>query len=152
MYESVFTKKEKAIIDQSAAIIKSKIKTIDAFSSSELVFDYCQRWLVSNEREVFSVLLLDSQNRLIESVELFYGTTNAASVYPRELVKLVLEYNSSRVILVHNHPSGDITPSDADVQITKRIVKVLELIDVDVLDHIIIGTDGAVSLAKKNLM
>ena len=147
-----FTQQEQAIIAQSAAIIKSKIKTENMFNSPQMVADFCQHSLVTSEREVFAVLLLDSQNRLIECVELFYGTINAASVYPREVVTLVLNHNAASVIFTHNHPSGIADPSHADKLITTKLSNALNLIDVTVLDHLVVGTDSTVSFAERGLI
>jgi DNA repair protein RadC len=93
------------------------------------------------EREVFAVLFLDSQHRLIEYQELFFGTIDAAAVYPREVVKAALDHNAAAVIFSHNHPSGVSQPSQADIAITEKLKKALNLIDVRTLDHIIIGED-----------
>lgn len=92
-----------------------------------------------SEREVFAVMLLDNQHRLIEFKELFQGTIDAASVYPREVVKTALKANAAAVIFAHNHPSGDPEPSQADRRITTRLQDALALIDVRVLDHIVVG-------------
>ncbi len=102
--------------------------------------------------EVFGMLLLDSQHGVINSVELFIGTIDGASVYPREVVRAVLEANSAAVILYHNHPSGECEPSLADRQITRRLVDALALIDVRVLDHIIVGGVKTMSFAEKGLI
>ena len=94
------------------------------------------------EHEVFAILFLDSQNRLLQFRELFRGTINGASVYPREIVKECLAENAARVILMHNHPSGVAEPSFADQRITTRIEDALKLFDIEVLDHVIVaGTD-----------
>lgn len=93
------------------------------------------------EREVFGVLFLDNQHRLIQFEVLFQGTINAASVYPREVVKRALLWNSTSVMFVHNHPSGDTQASPADRRITQRLSDALALIDVQVLDHFIVGSD-----------
>jgi DNA repair protein RadC len=95
--------------------------------------------------------LLDSQHKLIDYREIFFGTINAASVYPREVVKLVLVENAAAVILSHNHPSGTLQPSQADIAITKRLRDALALVDVSVLDHVIIG-DGTYSFAEQGLL
>lgn len=97
---------------------------------------------------MFAVLLLDNQNRLIEFKELFQGTVDAASVYPREVVKVVLEVNAAAVIFAHNHPSGDSTPSQADRRITGRLKDALALVDVRVLDYIVTG-DICTSFAER---
>jgi len=107
--------------------------------------------LAIHEHEVFAVLFLDSQNRILEFKELFRGTINAASVYPREVVKEVLELNAASVILAHNHPSGVTTPSQADKLITTKLQQALNLIDVSVLDHIIIG-ESTYSFAEHDLI
>jgi DNA repair protein RadC len=102
--------------------------------------------------EVFSMLLLDSQHQLIAFRHMFRGTINSAAVYPRELVKQALEDNAAAVILAHNHPSGVAEPSQADIQITQRIKRAMELIDVRVLDHFVIGDGTAVSFAQRGLL
>lgn len=100
-------------------------------------------------REVFSGLFLDSQHRLIAYEELFYGTIDGASVYPREVVRKVMDLNAAAVIFAHNHPSGVAEPSQSDVQITKRLVDALQLVDVRVLDHMVVGDGEVVSLAER---
>ena len=104
------------------------------------------------EREVFAVMLLDNQHRLLDYQELFFGTINAGSVYPREVVKAVLGKNAAAVILAHNHPSGMAEPSDADKAITARLQEVLEVVDVQVLDHFVVGQHDAVSFAERGLI
>ncbi len=94
------------------------------------------------------MLFLDSQHRVIRFEELFRGTINAASVYPREVLKAALAYNAAAVILVHNHPSGDPEPSDADRRITERLKEVLGLMDIRVIDHVVVGCDGCRSFAE----
>lgn len=100
------------------------------------------------EHEVFAVLLLDNKHRVIGFHELFTGTIDAAAIYPREVVKLALKENAAAMILAHNHPSGDPSPSSADVAITERLKAALELVDVRVLDHIVVATEGIASLAE----
>jgi len=95
--------------------------------------------------------MLDNQHQLIEFRELFYGTIDGASVYPREVVKAVLEVNASAVIFAHNHPSGNSEPSQADKDITKRLSDALGLIDVRVLDHFVVG-ETAISFAERGLL
>ena len=109
--------------------------------------DYLAIQMCDNHREVFAVMLLDSRHRLIESLELFFGTINSASVHPREVAKVALEKNASSVIVAHNHPSGSAEPSRADIQITKKLKAALEVIDIKLLDHFIIGKGEIVSLA-----
>ncbi len=99
--------------------------------------------------EVFSVLLLDNQHRVIRFIELFFGTIDSASVYPRELMKTVLKFNAAALILAHNHPSGIAEPSQADRRITDKIIAALALIDVRVLDHFVIGDGDVISFAER---
>ncbi|MEZ8076857.1 DNA repair protein RadC, partial [Vibrio sp. FF112] len=107
--------------------------------------------LKAYEREVFAVMFLDNQHHLISFEELFFGTIDSASVYPREVVKAALKTNAAAVIFAHNHPSGDATPSQADKRITQRLKDALALVDIRVLDHIVIG-DSAVSFAERGLL
>lgn len=103
------------------------------------------------QNEVFSCLFLNSKNQLIKYQELFHGSINSASVYPREVVKLVLKYNAAAVVFAHNHPSGNNHPSQADKALTKSLKEALRLIDANVLDHIIIGED-TFSMAEHGLL
>lgn len=144
----MFTPEEKQIIDHAAAIFLDKIKSGDAFTSPEITKRYCQSRLATNEREVFLLLILDNQHRLIEGVELFHGTIDAASVYPREVAKSVLENNGAAAIFAHNHPSGSVEPSASDRRITVRLKEALELFDVRTLDHIVVGAEGTFSFAE----
>jgi DNA repair protein RadC len=139
------------VLDKAAEILKNKHLTSDVFTSSQATRDFLSFKLSKYEREVFAVMLLDSQHKLIDYQELFFGTINAASIYPREVVKAVLAENAAAVIFAHNHPSGEIEPSQADVAITKRLKEALALIDVSVLDHIVIG-ETATSLAERGLL
>jgi len=97
---------------------------------------------------VFSVLFLDTQHRVIRFDEMCRGAIDAASVYPREVLKSALAYNAAAVILVHNHPSGDPEPSDADRRITERLKEALGLMDIRVIDHVVVGSEGCVSFAE----
>ena len=110
-------------------------------NSSVICSRYLKLVMAHYEHEVFACLLLDTQHQLLRFEELFEGTLNSASVYPREVIKCVLRVNAAAVIFAHNHPSGDCQPSQADLHITQRLKKALALIDVKVLDHIIVGDD-----------
>lgn len=123
-----------------------------SFTQAEHASDYLRAQLAQNKREVFAMLLLDSQHQLIAYREMFKGTINSAAVYPRELVKQAMEDNAAAVILAHNHPSGIAEPSQADIQITQRIKQAFALIDVVVLDHFVIGHSNAVSFAQRGLL
>ncbi|MDW2312479.1 RadC family protein [Vibrio sp. 1075] len=148
----MFTPDEQHIIDQAAAIFAKKIKTCDAFTSPDLVKGFCQTRLAASEREIFLLLILDNQHRLIEAVELFQGTIDSASVYPREVVKSVLKHNGAACIVSHNHPSGVATPSSSDRRITQRIKDALALVDVRVLDHIVVSVEETYSFAEHGII
>ena len=104
------------------------------------------------QHECFAVILVNSQHEYLHYKELFHGTINAASVYPRQIVKYVIDHNAANVILAHNHPSGSPEPSQADISITQRIIAASALIDAGVLDHIIVGTGRSVSFAQRGLL
>lgn len=117
------------------------------FTNPEDVKDFVRSHLQNYPHEVFLTLFLDNRHRLIASEELFKGTIDNASVYPREVVKRAIFHNAAAVIFAHNHPSGIAEPSASDEQITSRLQQALSLLDIRVLDHIIIGTEGDASLA-----
>ena len=121
----------------------------NALTSPELVESYLQAELRDLDYEVFGVIYMDNQNRVIRYEELFRGTIDSASVYPREVVKRALSIGCKAMILVHNHPSGVAEPSAADRHITERLQKALGLVDVRVLDHIIVGDGYCESFARR---
>lgn len=121
-------------------------------NSSKLVKQYLTSQLRHREREIFSVLFLNSQHQLIAYEELFYGTLDSASIHPREIAKRSLSLNAAAVILAHNHPSGIAEPSQPDIQITRQIKDSLNLIEVRTLDHMIVGNGAVTSLAERGLM
>ena len=118
-------------------------------TSPHAVFSHLQTLLADYEHEVFALLMVDSKHRVLAFKELFRGTLDAASVYPREVVKLCLEHNAAAVILVHNHPSGDPEPSQADLTLTRKLQDALYLVDIRTLDHIVVASEGCVSLAER---
>jgi DNA repair protein RadC len=150
-YTSPHTMTDHQILEKAAEILECKYVRDDAFCSSEATKDFLRFKLGKYEREVFAVMLLDNRHKLIDYQELFFGTINAACVYPREVVKAVLAENAAAVIFAHNHPSGEAEPSQADISITKRLKEALALIDVQVLDHIVIG-ETATSFAERGLL
>lgn len=139
------------VLEQAAEIIANKYLRGDVFSSPEATKEFLTYKLANYEREVFAVLMLDNQHRLIEFKELFFGTIDAASIYPREVVKLALDTNAAAVIFAHNHPSGVPEPSQADQRITSRLKDALALVDIRVLDHFIVG-ESCVSFAERGLV
>ena len=136
-----------AALELTRRYLDEQLRCQDVFTSPQQVMDYLAIQMRDNDREVFAVMLLDTRHRLIELLELFFGTVNSASVHPREVAKVALEKNASSVIVAHNHPSGSAEPSRADIQITKRLKATLEIIDIKLLDHFIIGKGEIVSLA-----
>lgn len=150
-YVTIKPMTENQILEKAAEILACKYVRKDVFTSSEATRDFLRFKLGGNEREVFAVMLLDSQHKLIDYVELFFGTIDAATVYPREVVKLILQENAAAVIFSHNHPSGTEQPSLADKSITKKLQEALALIDVRVLDHVIVGK-GTYSFAENGLI
>lgn len=143
---------EDKIIEKALNIIRSRMKKNDVlFNSPKSVRDYITLKYSNLEHEVFVMFHLDNQHHLIAETELFRGTIDECSVYPREVMKDVFKYNSNKIILVHNHPSGGSEPSRADIQITKKLQNMLAVIDVGILDHLIVG-NTITSFAEKGLI
>lgn len=143
----------KASFTLAARAIAQHMQESDTLGSPEAVRDYLRLRLAALPHEVFLVLLLDAQNRMIVAEELFRGTLSQTSVYPREVVKLALAHNAAAVIFAHNHPSGAREPSRADETLTRVLKDALALVDVRVLDHFIVaGTARPVSLAEQGLL
>lgn len=132
---------EAEVLEAAAGFIKERFKRSETFTSALDAQSFLNLRLGYQEREVFAVLFLDSQHRLIEYQELFFGTIDAAAVYPREVIKAALHHNAAAVIFSNNHPSGVSQPSQADISITDKLKKALDLIDVRTLDHIIVGEE-----------
>ena len=141
-----------AVLEMGRRHLAATLSRGDALESPQAVKDYLASRLRHQPREVFACLFLDNKHRVIEYEALFFGTINAASVYPREVVRKALEHNAAAVILSHNHPSGVAEPSLADEQITRKLTGALDAIDVRVLDHMVIGDGEAVSFAERGLL
>lgn len=141
-----------AVLEMARRHLSAAMKAGDLLTSPDLVRQYLSAQLRHQPREVFAVLFLDNQNRLIIYEELFFGTIDGASVYPREVVRRALMHNAAAVILAHNHPSGVAEPSQADERITRRLISALELIDVRVLDHMVVGDAEVISFAERGLI
>lgn len=120
----------------------------EALSSPQAVRDYLRLMLADKEHEVFTVIYLDSQNRVIATESPFHGTLTQTAVYPREVVKRALHYNCASAILAHNHPSGCGEPSQADRWLTDQLKSALGMVDVKVLDHFIVANENAISFAE----
>jgi DNA repair protein RadC len=141
-------------IVQAAAsrLLRGRMKKRPVLSSWSTVIDYCRTAQGFADREQFRVLFLDKRNQLIADELQQVGTVDHTPVYPREVVKRALELSASAIILVHNHPSGDPTPSHADIQMTQQIVAVAKPLGISVHDHIIVGKDGHASLKGLKLI
>ncbi|WP_341991513.1 DNA repair protein RadC [Azorhizobium sp. AG788] len=131
---------------------KGQMKGRKVLSSWSAVLDYCRASMAFSDREQVRVLFLDKRNQLIADEVLQTGTVDHAPVYPREVVKRALEVSASALILCHNHPSGDPTPSRADIDMTRKIIDIAKPLGIEVHDHIIVGKDGHASLKGLRLM
>lgn len=140
------------VIAQALELLACEVKNTDTLTSPEIVKDYLRLQLGDRQHEVFAVVFLDAQHRVIDTVEMFRGTLTQTSVYPREVVIESLHHNAAAVILCHNHPSGCLDPSQADQTLTKTLKQALALVDVRVLDHFIVSRAGVVSLAERGLI
>ncbi len=141
-----------AVMEMARRGLRSTLEAQPVFSSPQAVKDYLQMRLGALPHEVFAVVFLDAQHRLLACEELFRGSLTQTSVYPREVVKRTLELNAGSVILAHNHPSGVLEPSRADELLTQTLKSSLNLIDVKVLDHVVVGRGGALSFAERGLI
>ena len=124
----------------------------DALTSPSATKRYLQAVLGNQQQEVFWALMLDSQHQVLASEALSHGTIDAASVYPREVVKRCLKHNAAAVIFAHNHPSGALTPSESDKAITQKLKRALATVDIRMLDHLIIGHNRCCSMAELGLI
>lgn len=139
------------IVNLAIDILDSEIRG-DCLTSPEQTKQYLRLRLASFEHEIFACLFMDNRHRVICFEEIFRGTIDGASVYPREVVKAALKHNAAAVIFSHNHPSGVAEPSQADQAITNRLKDALSLIDVRVLDHIVVSREESVSMAERGLI
>jgi len=141
-------------IVQAAAsrLLRGQVRKRPVLSSWTAVLDYCRTAQAFADREQFRVLFLDKRNQLIADELQQVGTVDHTPVYPREVVKRALELSATAIILVHNHPSGDPTPSRADIQMTQQIISVASPLGISVHDHIIVGKDGHASLKGLKLV
>jgi DNA repair protein RadC len=133
-------------------IARQKLAKGEAITDKHLAQQALQTLLQSREHEVFAILFLDNQHRILAYEELFRGTLSSASVYPREVVKRALALNAAALMLVHNHPSGHPEPSRADIEITQRLQSALSLVDIRTLDHLVVASNGVVSLKQRGYM
>lgn len=141
-----------ASLEMSKRFFQDEMREQDPLTSPNATKQYLKHALSGKKQEVFACLYLDNQHQIIAFEELFKGTLNAASVYPREVVRHVIDKGAAAVIICHNHPSGSTVASEADIQLTKRLVAALALIDVRILDHMIVAGNEIVSFAEQGLL
>jgi DNA repair protein RadC len=142
-----------AVIAHALSLMESRLQCHDpALTTPQAVRDYLRLRIADREHEVFVVLYLDSQHRLIAAEELFRGTLAETRVYPREVVKAALRHNAAAVIFAHNHPSGVAEPSRADELLTQALKQALALVDIRTLDHFVVAGAKVVSFAERGLI
>lgn len=141
-----------AVLEMSKRALGETLQQKDSFRSPTQVKDYLQLQLSHLQREVFGIMFLDTQNRLIAYETLFEGSLMQTSVYPREVVKRALALNAAALILSHNHPGGTAAPSRADEQLTVSLKEALNLVDIKVLDHIIVARQETFSFSERGLI
>jgi DNA repair protein RadC len=147
---------QQQILDFALQIAESKVQRYSVnVTTNELARKRVAEMLklvLNDEREHFGVVFLNNQNQFIAHEILFSGTIDSANVHPREVVKSALKHNAAAVIFGHNHPSGMVNPSEGDKQITKRLIEALQMVDIRVLDHIIVGGDASCSFYERGLI
>ena len=145
------TDQEQEIIDHACAILSSRFRKGKSYSKVDQVGKFLQLKLAGYQKEVFAVMFLDSHLRLIDFKEMAYGTVDRGTMHHREVAREALLLNASFVIYAHNHPAGDCLPSKDDIRMTEASKKVLSLIDVELVDHFIVG-DGYYSMVDNNVI
>ncbi len=141
-----------AVVELGRRHLRQKMPPRDVMTNPESVNDFLSSHLRDRSREIFAVLFLDNRHQVIKYEEMFQGTLGSAAVHPREIIKQVLHHNAAAVIIAHNHPSGIAEPSQSDADITVKIQKALQLVDVRLLDHIIVGDGEFVSLSNRGII
>ena len=141
-----------AVLELARRALAQQLKERQVFDSPAAVKDYLRLQLAQRAHEVFAVLFLDAQHRMIALEELFRGTLTQTSVYPREVALRALHHHAAAVVLAHNHPSGSVAPSRADEALTQSLKAALALIDVRVVDHVIVAPGAALSMAEQGLV
>lgn len=141
-----------AVLEMSRRHLQSSLSKKDLIRHSDDTKRFLMAQLRDLEHEVFACLYLNSKHQIICFEELFKGSLNSANIYPRELIKRALHHNAASIILAHNHPSGDPTPSQSDIQITQQLTAALDTISIDIIDHIVIGDGEILSFAEQGLL
>lgn len=140
------------LINLALSVLSKRNEPGQEFTDPKQMMDYLQLLFGECRNEEFGVIFLNSKNRLLKTKSLFFGTIDGASVYPRVVVENAMQLNAKAVVFYHNHPSGTLEPSNADKAITKRLRDALEFIDVRVLDHFLVSSQGSYSFAQHSLI
>ena len=140
------------VLHQARRVLSQRVRRGATMSSPQAVKDYLRMEIGALEHEVFCVLFLDAQHRIIALKQMFRGTVTQTSVYPRKVVKEALGCNAAAVVLAHNHPSGSVEPSRADESLTQTLKTALALVDVRVLDHLVVAGAEVCSFAERGLV
>ncbi|MEO8466222.1 MAG: DNA repair protein RadC [Gammaproteobacteria bacterium] len=144
---------EDQVIRKAIRIVEGRLQKTEGFVHAPFeAHQLAILKLADRKAEVFAVLFLNTRHQLIEFREMFHGTIDSATVYPREVARAALELNAAAVIVVHNHPSGIPEPSEADRSITMKLARALDLLDVRLLDHVIVGGIHSTSMAERGLI
>jgi DNA repair protein RadC len=141
-----------AVLELARRTLAQRLQQQPLLSHPQAVKDYLQLQLAARPHEVFAVLFVDSQHRLLALEELFRGTLDSAQVHPREVLLRALHHHAAAVMLAHNHPSGNPQPSSADLALTRHLQSALALVDIRVLDHLIVTPTHVLSLAEQGLL
>jgi DNA repair protein RadC len=141
-----------AVLELAKRSLQEQLRADSVLGSPAAVRDYLRLRIGALEHEVFLALLLDSQHRVLKTIELFRGTLSQTSVYPREVVKAALAANAAAMIFAHNHPSGVAQPSQADELLTRQLREALALVEIKVLDHFIVAGNQCLSFAERGLL
>ncbi len=149
---NTLTENQQETIREAIGYLDGRLRSPYAYTTSSDVRDFCQLHIADERDEKFCCIFLDNQHRMISFEKLFSGTIDGAAVYPRVVVRRALELNAAALIFTHSHPSGLPEPSSADKSITLRLRDALNLIDVRVLDHIVVGLEGTVSMAERGMI
>ena len=142
----------KLVQEVAREFLKERIMDKPFYRSSQEVSDYLYHSMRDLDKEVFKVIFLDVQNQVIEVEDLFEGTLTASSVYPREVMKSAIKHNAASLIFAHNHPSGNPAPSESDKEITRDLILAANIMQIEVLDHVIIGENKYFSFADEGLI
>ncbi len=141
-----------AVMEMARRALAQQMQQAPVFDAPQKVKDYVALQLAGRTQEVFAVIFLDGQHRLLKFEEMFHGTLTQTSVYPREVVRRALALNAGALVFAHNHPSGLAEPSRADEYLTQTLKAALQLVDVRVLDHLVVGQGHVVSMAERGLV